>query len=772
MLSNIESRDNLRALARAKTREYDLKTIANSKLDDHLAKGWTIDKKNDATVRVKRKKTHDKLLEDRVWALLYKMGFLHLSIDGGGFLLLNAKDPTGPNNQIDVVGIDEEVALAIECKSAEKRSSRPQFQEELAKHVGMRERFVQAINKGFATTYKRPSVFIMFTSNISLSENDKKRADEAKVVILDEVDLQYYENLVMHIGPAAKYQFFADILSGRKVPGLEIKIPAIKTKMGGTNCYTFSISAEYLLKIAYIAHRSKGKASDVNTYQRMISRSRLAKIRKYVGEKGIFPTNIVLNLDQRVVQFDKIGQEYNGNHDIENGLLGWLTIRPWYKCAWIIDGQHRLFAYSGLEWAQKSKLSVLAFEGLLPSKQAQLFVDINAKQKSVKQSLLQELYAELHWDAADAETRVRAILSKAVQDLGSDPDSPLYNRIQTADASKDNIRCITLSSVFGALEKTGFHISKTKSGAPIEYGPLWEVTNDKTLKRTVYILKCWLNDIRAGAPDWWDKGSADGGGLAMNDGVITCLNVLRSVFQHLDGNGAKLLHLDNEDLYASIKPYAKIVGEYFGSLTEEERKRFRDLRGSQGQTTRTRRCQQAIRERKPNFNPQGLDDFIKLEKAQTNQKAKEIIDWIETTMQKAVLEEVRQHFGPSDSEWWVLGVPKPVRLKVTERSEQDDNKRGGKEFYFDLMDYRKIIVENWDIFETMFAYKKSGNKEARTSWMAFVNERRNIVSHPSSAITLSLEDLAQLEDYKSWLMQQLQGNDFLETESEVDQEAI
>ena len=31
-----------------------------------------------------------------------------------------------------------------------------------------------------------------------------------------------------------------------------------------------------------------------------------------------------------------------------------------------------------------------------------------------------------------------------------------------------------------------------------------------------------------------------------------------------------------------------------------------------------------------------------------------------------------------DSEWWTLGIPKAVRLKVSERQEQDDNKRGGR----------------------------------------------------------------------------------------------
>lgn len=754
MLSNIESREKLRVWSRAKAKDYITKSISYLKLDGFLSQGWFVEKKNKTSVRIKRKKHHIELLQDRVWVLLYKMGFQFLSLEGGG-KLENIKDSI---YQIDIVGIDKEVALAIECISSERRTVLANFQEELEKQAQIRERFSQAVNKQYRTTHKIQPALIKFISNINLSEIDLAKAQESNVVIFDENDLEYYETLVSHIGEAAKYQFFADIIPGKRIPGLEIKVPAIKTKMGGTSCYTFSISPEYLLKIAYISHRAKGKASDVNTYQRMVGKSRLTKIRKYILENGVFPTNIVLNLEEKFVQFDRIGQSINDKHDSEYGVLGWLTIRPSYKSAWIIDGQHRLYAYSGLEKARKSKLSILAFEGLTPSSQAQLFVDINAKQKSVKQSLLQELYAELHWDSADPEIRVRAIISKAIQDLGNDPDSPLFNRIISADSKRDNTRCITLTSVFSVLTKTGFHISKVKQGAPIEFGPLWAGTNDLTLRRTTFILKNWLNIIRHKASEWWDKGSAEGGGLAMNDGIGTCLEVLRSVFSHLESYGTKLVHLEDNELLEKIEPYAVVLGSYLNSLTESEKKGFRDLRGVQGQTIRIKRCQAAIRDEFPDFNPPGLDEFIEQEKAQTNIRAKEIVDWIETNMQRVVIDELKHEYGADNDEWWFTGVPKTVRLKVGERLEQDDNKRGGKEYYFDLMDYRKIIIENWSLFESLFGYEKNGNKEKRTSWLAFVNEKRNIIAHPSSAKTVTIEELNRLEEYKRWMQNQIQDD--------------
>jgi DNA sulfur modification protein DndB len=752
MLGNLKPIESLSGLARARARDYETRTVNPVLVEKLVAEGWVVDKSNKKSVRLRRPKPHGALLEDRVWTLLHRMQFPILSAEGGAQLVLDPKDPESPSSQIDVVGIDNEVAVAIECKSAENHARRPQFQHELGKHALIRERFAASVRSEYETPQKRQTVLAMFLWNISLSENDRSRAKEANVLIFDEHDLTYYESLTSHIGPAAKYQLLAEMLPGKTVPGLAIRIPAIKTKMGGTNCYTFSISPEYLLKISYVSHRSKGKASDVTTYQRMLNKTRLKSIRRYVTEDGIFPTNIVVNLDKNRLQFERIHQQSSG--DLDAGICGWLDIRPAYKSAWIIDGQHRLYAYSGHERAAKSRLAVLAFDGLAPSEQAKMFIDINAKQKSVKRSLLQELYAELHWDSEDPQIRVRAIISKAIQDLDIDPESPLFQRVQTADVGKDEIRCISLTSLYGAIEKTEFFIAKEKHGHVVDYGPLWAGDNAATLERTKIILKEWLNTIRVAASDWWDRGAGDGGGLAMNDGVITCINVLRSVFQLL--NNQRLVQLDNEDLFEVIKKYAVALGEYLGSFSEQERKSFRDLRGVQGQTRRTRNCQAAIRQKIADFNPSGLDQFVQQEKAQTNAHAKEIIDHIERKLQTVILEELRRECGEDEAGWWMLGVPKPVRLKVSQKFEEAGGQRGGKEHYFDLIDYSKIALQNWQLFEPILAYGKSGSsKEKRLSWLNFVNEKRNIVAHPSATVTLTLEELAQLEEYQEWLDNQI-----------------
>lgn len=150
----------------------------------------------------------------------------------------------------------------------------------------------------------------------------------------------------------------------------------------------------------------------------------------------------------------------------------------------------------------------------------------------------------------------------------------------------------------------------------------------------------------------------------MNDGVSAMVALLRSVFDHLEAQGKKLVRYDPDDLFELTKRYGLALANYLGSLSEEERVLFRDLRGIQGITARMRRCQKAIRDRYSDFNPEGLEKYLEQEKAQTNSRSKEIIDRIETTLQRVVLEELRRKFGDDESGGWIEGVPKTVKVEV------------------------------------------------------------------------------------------------------------
>ena len=61
------------------------------------------------------------------------------------------------------------------------------------------------------------------------------------------------------------------------------------------------------------------------------------------------------------------------------------------------------------------------------------------------------------------------------------------------------------------LSKRRFFIAAKKKGVT-EYGPLWRDDPKECLQRTVNILTFWLSMISEPASDWWELGSAEGGG--------------------------------------------------------------------------------------------------------------------------------------------------------------------------------------------------------------------------------------------------------------------
>lgn len=166
--------------------------MPHAEVETLQADGWQLVAKGRSGTRMERPKPHSKDLEDRVWALFYRMGFPLLSGDGGAVLASPVPGADALTNQLDCVALDAEVAIGVECKSSKEFGRRARLQEEIAKLAGLKSALSKAV-AGMATEdKKRTSVMCMFLRNASLSDNDLARAQESNVVLFDDNDLDYY----------------------------------------------------------------------------------------------------------------------------------------------------------------------------------------------------------------------------------------------------------------------------------------------------------------------------------------------------------------------------------------------------------------------------------------------------------------------------------------------------------------------------------------------------------------------------------------------------
>jgi hypothetical protein len=192
-------------------------------------------------------------------------------------------------------------------------------------------------------------------------------------------------------------------------------------------------------------------------------------------------------------------------------------------------------------------------------------------------------------------------------------------------------------------------------------------------------------------------------------------------------------------------------------MSQDDRQRFRQLQGSDGQIMGTLQCQEAIRNEFPKFSPAQLVDWIESRKKNYNDEGRELIESMETSLQKHVLQILKSEFDADSEAWWWDGVPTGVRKKVNDRMNESNGKTGGREQNFDLVHYREIILANWDLFKDIFGQTAAGGgKDKQTGWIVEIGEMRNIVMHPSRQQFLPPQKLSTLQKHADWLKSRVQ----------------
>jgi len=334
---------SLNSAFRRRKDPFFYKKIAAAEESEHLGAGWQIHKPTQSYTWVKKPKSPDNLLEDRVWCLLYRMGYSVLGAEKFQIQYKN-KEGASSSKRIDVFAKDNETVIVVECRARETRG-RKNLQRDIEKIEELQRRISQTIRSHFGNNFNPKIVWLFATSNIIWSEKDVDRAEGANFRIITENELQYFEAFVSHIGTAGRYQFLAEFLEGQEIPRLEnVRIPAVRGRFGAHTYYSFVVSARHLLKIAFVNHQALNHPDGRPAYQRMINKKRINDIGVFIQKGGYFPTNVLVNFTE-TCRFDLLSNKDNADPGIK---FGWLYLPSKYKSAWVIDGQHRLYGFSNI----------------------------------------------------------------------------------------------------------------------------------------------------------------------------------------------------------------------------------------------------------------------------------------------------------------------------------------------------------------------------------------------------------------------------------------
>mgnify|MGYP003290095850 CR=1 FL=1 len=733
--------------------------ILASDLPEFIDIGWEKFKeyKNSKYIGIEKEKSTQEQFEDRIWLLFASMGFYGLNEENGIYISYDFNDE-GLKERVSVLAVDDETVLVVSCHSSEtivEKSFATDINSLSDKITGLRKEILKQFPG-------RKIKFLWASHNFIMNRRDLALLDKAGMAYFSDTTVEYYTDLAKHLGSCSRYQLLGSLFANQEIKNMDDRVPAIQGKMGGYTYYSFSIEPEKLLKIGYVLHRSEANKNMMPTYQRLIKKKRLQEVRAFINGGGYFPNSIIISIDtnKKGLVFDQSSTKVSSTIS----KIGILHIPKRYRSAYIIDGQHRLYGYSDSMYAETNTIPVVAFVDLDRSEQIKLFMDINENQKAVPKSLRVTLNADMLWESSDLGEQRQALRSKIAQMLGEEATSPLNSRIVIGENESTVMRCITVEAIQSALKKCKFFNSYGKKNLVQKEGTFDCGDNQDSCNLFYPFIERCLLYIRETCLKEWDKGESDGGILTINRGIQAVIRVIDDIVNMLvDKRMIQPKNQELDDMFGLIQYYLKPLTDYINNINYEQRKDLRGYFGGGADTRFWRAFQKVIADMRPDFNPDGLDDFWQNETKIYNEETKEMLNSIHTKIKLLVSGRLSEYFGDS---WLIKGIPKNIYTRA--KGEADEAmytyvSNTGKEIELSLWDYvtipecKQIVLngKNWSLlFEDTFVRpeeeKLVGGKDPKTDWMLKINSITNKLTKDSYSVPV--DEYSYVKSIYDWLM--------------------
>ena len=570
--------------------------------------------------------------ESKLWILFYQLGFSSLNLKSACNVKFgrSLKEGDFETKNVDIIAESNETRVYAESTTQKS-------------HNNKIKSWISDVDKIRKWEHSNPEtneknvVFVYHSQDPISTEADLKRLKNKRIIYFDDSIIDYFLTLKLQSVRLAYFQLLAYLCGGQQIRGFrdeDYKFPAIRTRYGSGNryCYLFAINPAKLIPISTVPHRKNSGYKNEN-YQRIVKKAKISSIKKYIKtERGVFPTNIVIHIDNPQDNlFTQLSKSLKLN-DIDIGIL---SLPRKYNSVSIIDGQHRLFAYDELDQAEKDFIYVIAFTDMNAVEQVNVFVDINRNQSKVSSSLLWDLYPTIR-DPNDIESQI-SILVKA---LNNNAESPLYGII-SFDSSKiileKKLLKLTLESVCTAIKKANI----------IPYIDV-SICNEQNIKNkdnlfTYSLISNWFKTIKSGVPEHWSRMDKTLNFFISNQGFGALIKLFKLVikeskfFRQINGK-------TDEEIQKEFLRYLKPV---FDEINKIETKDEMKERKGASESAKVAIYKDFIRYIQS--SDKGLHDFGSAElQSETNDKIIEILDELKFQDEGKKLEIKESFFIDSD----------------------------------------------------------------------------------------------------------------------------
>jgi DNA sulfur modification protein DndB len=416
-----------------------------------------------------------------------------------------------------------------------------------------------------------------------------------------------------------------------------------------------------------------------------------------------------------------------------------------YKSAFIIDGQHRLYGYANSKYKSTNSIPVVALVNIERSEQVRLFMQINENQKAVSKDLRNTLDADLLWESDNLIEQTKALRSKIAINLGENRQSPFFGKISIGEDKK----IITTEYISLALNRSDF-LGKVKKYEIEKLGTFYSGDIDKTYKclsdflfRAFWYIKDRLIEI-------WEK---DDNIIVINKGFYGITLLLNDLVNHL-AKDEDITKMSSKEIFEAIKDQLDPVIHFYKQMDEATYNDLKNRYGTPGDANYWRKLQIVTKEDYPDIEYKGLEEHLKREDKENNEKAFRLIREIESVfLKERIRSKLEQEFGKN---WFRKGLPEKVysdaislaAKKNLDLEDDEEEKQPWDQLH--LINYREVILKNWQkLFEKDYSRPGvTGNKENKTNWLSTLNRIRNENSH---TYYVTNEELSFIEEIYDWL---------------------
>ena len=716
---------------KAKKNPYDTQTVLLNELDVYLSKGWEEVSKLKYKVRIQKLKPAGRRFEDDIWCMFYNLGFRHLNYDEN--LVVQWGDNPEDKHQLDVVAIGEEAIFVVECKATENIKP-ASFKKDIDDMRLYRDGVMKALRQIYGEDKKVK--FIFATRNYTFAEGceDEKRLAENKIFQFTDNTYDYVNSLIKAYKSTVIYQFYGLMFRHERINNDKIRIPALKGTMGGHTYYMLSIEPATLLKIGFVLHRTRVNTQiTMPTYQRLLVPSRLKGIGEFIDKKnGYFPNSVIINFDdserKNRIQFDLA----SGGSDDTRTKLGYLTIPNAYCIAYIIDGQHRVYGYAGSKYKDTNTIPVVAFDGLPSDEQLRIFMDINEHQKAVSPSLRLDLNEDLNWESPHLDSRLKALRSSIIKQLGRDNSSVLARKI----AIGEDTAKLQLKPFDTALSKSSLLPKATKKEFTDHIDVCLYNTNcvehNKAMldaqKRISNLIKdCYAYVYYKMIDEHKEEYETF---IECNRGTYAFVSLIASLNE-------SLIRSEKLSQKSSTKEQVDAMAPYFDVLI-----------GQGADTLWLRMYQNSIHKQMPEYNPEGLEAWLETQDKDLQEEGKEYGRQIEKYIKETILRKLEELYGSI----WESKVKKIMGKCLQRMGDDEDVDSQDWTDLMTLQDYKEIIESNWSVkkgddesfvtFEEEFSIQVSDSFRTKTDKLKWIND---LISFSKAWTTTKGRPLSQAE---------------------------